>query len=94
MRLDPLIPRAEKVTLVLEAIGDDKVRINHSSLVNPLVVLADQALEIVAVEKQLHVCRAPRHPEYLILDPTGLSGAGYGPSTKRGKVAVSPRVTP
>jgi hypothetical protein len=24
MRLDPLIPRAEKVTLLLEAIGDDK----------------------------------------------------------------------
>jgi hypothetical protein len=32
--------------------------------------------------KLLHVCRAPRHAEYLNIDPTGFSGAGYGPSTK------------
>jgi hypothetical protein len=28
MRLDPLLPRAEKLVLVLEAIGDGKVRVN------------------------------------------------------------------
>jgi hypothetical protein len=44
MRVDPLVPRAEKLVLVLEAIGDDKVRIDSTSLDNPLVVLADQAL--------------------------------------------------
>jgi hypothetical protein len=64
-RVDPLLPRAEKRVLVLEAIGDDKVRINSTSLYNPLVVLAYEALEVVAIEKQLHVCRAPRHAEYL-----------------------------
>jgi hypothetical protein len=47
-----------------------------------LVVLANEALEVVAVEKQIHVCRAPRHAEYLNIDPSGFSGAGYGPSTK------------
>jgi hypothetical protein len=82
MRVDPLLPRAEKLVLVLEAIGDDKVRINSTSLDNPLVVLAYEALEVVAIEKQLHVCRAPRHAEYLNIDPTGFSGAGYGPSMK------------
>jgi hypothetical protein len=52
MRLDPLIPRAEKLVLTLEAIGDDKVRMNSTSLDNPLVVLANEALEVVAIEKQ------------------------------------------
>jgi hypothetical protein len=83
MRVDPLLPRAEKLTLVLEAIGDDKVRINSTSLDNPLVVLAYEALEVVAIEKQLHVCRAP-HAEYLNIDPTGFSGAGYRPSNEIG----------
>ena len=32
MRVDPLVPRAEKITLVLEAIGDEKVRVNSASL--------------------------------------------------------------
>jgi hypothetical protein len=82
MRLDPLVPRAEKLVL-LEAIGDDKVPINSASLDNPLVVLADQALEVVAVEKQLHVCRAPRSAEHLSIDPLGFSEAGYGPITKQ-----------
>ena len=54
MRVDPALPRAEKCTLVLEAIGDDKVRVNHQSLDSPLVILADQALEIIAAGKPLH----------------------------------------
>jgi hypothetical protein len=53
MRVDPLLPRAEKLVPVLEAIGDDKVRINSTSLDNPLVVLANEALEVVAIEEQL-----------------------------------------
>jgi hypothetical protein len=39
MRLDLVHPAVEKVTLVLEGIGDDKVRVNSSSLDHPLVVL-------------------------------------------------------
>jgi hypothetical protein len=46
-------------------------------------LLADQALEVVALDKQLHVCRAPRAAEYLNIDPEGFSAAGYGPETKK-----------
>jgi hypothetical protein len=60
MRVDPVIPRYEKCTLVVEAIGGDKVRVNHQSLDSPLVILADQALEIIAAGKSLHIARAPR----------------------------------
>jgi hypothetical protein len=35
MRLDLVHPAAEKITLVLEGIGDDKIRINSSSLSFP-----------------------------------------------------------
>ena len=82
MRVDPALPRAEKCTLVLEAIGDDKVRVNHQSLDTPLVILANQALEIVAVGKTLHIARALRSAEYIDVDLSGMADAGYGPETK------------
>jgi hypothetical protein len=47
MRVDPLVPRAQKIVLVLEAIGDDKVRVNSTGIDNPLVTLEDRAIEIV-----------------------------------------------
>jgi hypothetical protein len=53
MRVDPLVPRAEKITAVLEAIGDDKVRVNSTSLDNPLVVPADQAVVVAALVQQI-----------------------------------------
>jgi hypothetical protein len=80
MRVDPQLPRAEKPVLVLETIGDNKVRIDSTSLYNPLVALANEASEVVAIEKQLYACRAPRHAGYLNIVPTGFSGADYGPS--------------
>ena len=43
-----MLPAAEKIVLVLKGIGTDKIRINSSSLDHPLVILADQAIEIVA----------------------------------------------
>jgi hypothetical protein len=50
------------------------------------VILADQALEILAVEKMFFLFRAPRRAEYLDIDPggvtTSLLEAGYGPVTK------------
>jgi hypothetical protein len=82
MRVDPVIPRCEKCTLVIEAIGDDKVRVNHQSLPSPLVILADQALEIITAGKSLRIARAPRSAEYIDVEPTGLADAGYGPETK------------
>jgi hypothetical protein len=47
MSVDLAHPAVEKIVLVLEGIGDDKVRVNSSSLDRPLVVLPDQAIEIV-----------------------------------------------
>ena len=46
MSVDLMLPAAEKITLVLEGIGDDKIRVNSSSLDHPLVILPDQALEV------------------------------------------------
>jgi hypothetical protein len=40
-----MLPAGEKIVLVLEAIGDDKI--NSSSLDHPLTILPDQAIEIV-----------------------------------------------
>jgi hypothetical protein len=48
-----MLPAAEKITLVLEGIGDDKIRVNSSSLDNPVTILADQGIEIVAIEKKV-----------------------------------------
>jgi hypothetical protein len=72
--------------LVLEAVGDDKVRVNHSSLDTPLVILANQTLEVVAVRKILHIARAPRSADYIDAEPTGLADAGYGLETKSGRM--------
>ena len=82
MRLDLLHPAAERVVLVLEGIGDDKVWVNSSSLDHPLVILPDQAIEIVAIEKKIMMGRVGRSACWLDHDPTGMVEAGYGPKTK------------
>jgi uncharacterized protein YjeT (DUF2065 family) len=53
MSVDLAHPAAEKIVLVLEGTGDDKVRVNSSSLDHPLVVLPEQALEIVGIAKKV-----------------------------------------
>ena len=60
MSVDLMLPAAEKVVLVLEGIGDHKIRANSSSLDHPLVILPDQGLEIVAIEKKVMVGRTAR----------------------------------
>jgi hypothetical protein len=55
-----MLPAAEKIVLVLESTGDDKIRVNSSSLDHPLVILPDQALEIVGIEKKVMVGRTMR----------------------------------
>jgi hypothetical protein len=75
--IDASRPRAssgEKMTLVHEAVG--------ASLERPVVVLADQSLEVVAIEKQILVRRAGRAAEWLNHDPTGIVEPGYGPATE------------
>jgi hypothetical protein len=78
MRLDLAHPAAEKITLVLEGIGDGKVRVNSSSLDHPVVVLPDQGLEIVGIQKKVMVGRVARSAYWLNHDPSGLVEAGYG----------------
>ena len=82
MRVDLLLPAAEKIVLVLEGIGDDKIRVNSSSLDHPLTILPDQTIEIVAIEKKLIVSRQMRSAYWLNHDPSGTVEAGYGPATK------------
>jgi hypothetical protein len=78
MRVDPLVPRAAK----LEAIDSDKVRVDSASLASPLVVLTNQALKVLALDKRLHVCRGAAFRGISQHRPLGISNAGYGPSTK------------
>jgi hypothetical protein len=54
-RVHPGPPGSEKITLVLKAIGDDKILVNSSSLDHPLVTLPDQGIEIVGIEKKVMV---------------------------------------
>ena len=70
------------MTLVLEGIGDGKVRVNSASLDHPLTILPDQAIEIVAIEKNVIVARTARSADWLNHDPSGLIEVGYGPATK------------
>jgi predicted amino acid-binding ACT domain protein len=64
-----MLPAAEKIVLVLEGIGDDKIRINSSSLDNPVTILADQGIEIVGIEKKVMEGRTMRSAYWLNHDP-------------------------
>jgi hypothetical protein len=68
MRVDFLLLRTEKLTLVLKAIDGDKVRIYSASLDSPLVVLTNRALKVLAIDERLHVRRTPRSAEFLNID--------------------------
>jgi hypothetical protein len=60
MSVDLVHPAVEKVTLVLEGIGDGKVRVNSASLDHHFVILAGEALEIVGIEKKVMMGRVAR----------------------------------
>jgi hypothetical protein len=62
MSVDLMLPASEKITLVLEGIGDDKIRVNSSSLDHPVVILADQSLEIVVIAKTLYCTKSRGRP--------------------------------
>jgi hypothetical protein len=74
-----MLPAGEKIVLVLEAIGDNKIRVNSSSLDHPLTILPDQAIEIVGIEKKVIATRTVRSAYWLNHGPTGMTEAGYGP---------------
>jgi hypothetical protein len=56
MRVDLVLPAAQKLTLVLEA-GVTTRSGNSPSLESPLTILPDQSVEVVAVGKQVLVRR-------------------------------------
>ena len=70
-----MLPAGEKIVLVLEAIRDDKIRVNSSSLDHALTILADHAFEIAGIERKVMVGRTMRSADLLNHDP---SGAGRG----------------
>jgi hypothetical protein len=49
---------------------------------HPIVVLADQGIEIVAIQKKVMAGRVKHSVYWLNHDPSGLVEAGYGPTTK------------
>ena len=71
-----MLSAAEKIVRVLEAIGDDKIRANSSSLDHPLTILADQGIEIVGIEKKVMAGRVTRSAYWLNHDPRGLVEGG------------------
>ena len=70
------------IECLFEAVGDDKVRVNCASWEDAKVILADGALQVVALGKILHVTRFDRPAEYLNVELNGLAEAGCGPVTK------------
>jgi hypothetical protein len=82
MSVDLAHPAVEKVTLVLESVGDGKVRVNTASLDHPFVILAGEALEIVGTEKKIMMGRVGRSAYWLNHDPSGLTEVGHGPARK------------
>ena len=79
MRVDPLLPASEKNG---PDAGDDKIRIKSSSLDHPVVILADQSLEIVVIGKTLYCTRVLRSAYWLNIDPTGMVEAVCRPELK------------
>jgi hypothetical protein len=82
MTVDLLLPAGEKIVLVLEGIGDDKIRVNSLSLDHPLTILPDQGIEIVGIQKKVTVGRTARLAYWLNHDPSRMVEAGYGPATR------------
>ena len=76
---ETLLSTDKTTAVILEPIGDGKIRVRTSTWDQEAVILADQAFEAVALGKSLRVVRAPRPLEYLDYDPSGFADAGYGP---------------
>ena len=75
---DTLLSTDKATAVTFEPVGEGKVRVRTSTWDQEVVILADQALEIVALGKSLRLVRAPRALEYLDYDPLGFADAGYG----------------
>jgi hypothetical protein len=88
LQLETLL-KSDKATLVFEATGDGKVRVNCQSRDDSKVILADEALQVVAFGKSLIVTRTDRPAEYPDVELNGLADAGYGPRRNNGPSGAS-----
>jgi hypothetical protein len=77
-KCETLLSTDESTAVILEPIGEGKIRVRTSTWDQEAVILADQAFEAVALGKSLRLVRAPRPLEYLDYDPLGFADAGYG----------------
>ena len=68
-----------KVTITLEPVGEDKVRINAASWVDPVVIRAKESFQALAIGKRMYLCGAKRPIACMNVDLSGLEDAGYGP---------------
>jgi hypothetical protein len=84
------MPALTPIVLVLEGIGDDKIRVNSSSLDHPLTIPADQGIEIVAIEKKVMVGRTARSAYWLTTIRPAWSRRGR---VRRPSNGVTPSVT-
>jgi hypothetical protein len=78
-KCETLLSTDESTAVILEPIGEGKIRVRTSTWDQEAVILADQAFEAVALGKSLRIVRAPGPLEYLDYEPIGLAEAGYGP---------------
>ena len=61
---ETLLSTDRTTAVTLEPLGDGKIRVRTSTWDQKVVILADQALEIVALGKSLRLIRAPRPLEF------------------------------
>jgi hypothetical protein len=75
---DVLATVDKPLTVVLEPLGEGKIRVRTGSWDQEVVILDGQVLEAVALGKSLRLVRAPKPLEYLDYEPTGFADAGCG----------------
>ena len=71
--------KISKVTITLEPVGEDKVRINAASWVDPVVMRAKESFQVLAIGKRACTSAARKEIAWMNLDLSGLEDAGYGP---------------
>ena len=77
---ETLLSADKSTAVILEPIGEGKIRVRTSTWDQEVVILADQALEVVAMGKSLRVVRAPRPPGV-----SGLRSDGFLPTRTTGR---------
>jgi hypothetical protein len=67
--------KTDKCTIAVEAAPEGKIRVLTTAWAEPVVILADQVLEVRIRQGQVHILRKPRVKEAADHPPTGFEGA-------------------